>query len=211
MSLRRPLALLAVAALVLAACGGDDGDEAAEEATTTVAADDEAPTTTEGAAEPTTTTEDAAEPTTTEDDGTPAGGIGDVDFAQFDDICELADAGEAVGATAFDEVDPTLTAPEDLEAVFTAADDFIARAAEIAPDEIADDFQVVSEAFGGLIDVLAEFDYDFFALALQAENDPELISQLEALDDPRLQEATDDIDAYFREECGIEPTDTTAG
>ncbi|HSL59559.1 MAG TPA: hypothetical protein VK866_17055 [Acidimicrobiales bacterium] len=202
MSLRRLLALVFAAALLLAACGDDDGGDDAADAPATTAASDESADTTE--ADTTDTTE--ADTTETTEAGGGGGELDGFDFGQFDDICQLANAGEEVGATAFDDIDPTISAPEDLESVFVAADGFLARAAQIAPGDIQPDFQIVSEAFGGLIGVLAEFDFDFFALALEAESNPELIAQLEALDDPRLEEASNNIDAYLQNECGIAPS-----
>jgi hypothetical protein len=62
-----------------------------------------------------------------------------------------------------------------------------------APEEIKDDIAVVAQAMADLDEVLSEVDYDFLALSE---------SDLEGLDDPAVEEASDNISNYADENCG---------
>jgi hypothetical protein len=63
----------------------------------------------------------------------------------------------------------------------------------LAPNAIEADIAILAEGFKGFVDVMADYDYDMFAVP---EDDP----RLEALNDPRYEEADDRVDAF----CGIE-------
>lgn len=196
MNTRRPsrsgrLALVGVASasLVLAACGGGDGDGGQ------LFPADTDPTEQTGAPEPTAAPEPSVtEPDTT--DGSDTDSIEIPDMTGLPEECErLAEAlsgafggmGDMTsGATQFDMFGPMSQAMRDLKGDL--------------PAEFDADLDILADAFGALDEVLAEYDYDL----MQAMVDPSAMEALEALDDERLQEASDRLGEYFNEVCTIE-------
>ena len=181
------LAKLAIAAaLLVAACGGGDSD------TTTT---DASPS---GTDQPSTTVAaTTAAPTTTS--GTVSGNTDD-EFCEF--IIAYANEVEA-------EFNVISLSPEELEAAFNDNLDSINQALALAPDELRDDVALFADAYGGFIDFLSEYDFNFLAIPEDAFDDP----RLAALEDPALEEAGNRIEEY----CGVEnfitpaPTPPTGG
>jgi hypothetical protein len=76
--------------------------------------------------------------------------------------------------------------------------------AEAAPEEIADDFAVLAEAYGEFAQALADAGVDFNDPA--SLQDPEAIAALQSLGDifneQELNQASDNIQAWFDANCG---------
>ena len=108
-----------------------------------------------------------------------------------DDFCSPQDV-DAV----FEDLDFSGLDPEALEEQFNRLDEALDHLEDRAPNEIEDDVKTVAEGMRGLIELLEENDYNFFALATAAEDDPRFL----ALDDPKFQEASDRIAEY----CGFD-------
>lgn len=125
------------------------------------------------------------------DDGGSASGGGD--------FCDLfAATDEQMDALGGDDM--PLDDPDALETMFTTAVEGIENVSRSAPDELSDEFDILNNAYGQLLDKLKDADFDFFALA----NDPELAELMES---PEVEEAQDTIADYALEECGIDIDD----
>jgi hypothetical protein len=125
------------------------------------------------------------------DDGGSASGGGD-----FCDLFATTDAQmDALGGD-----DMPFGDPDAIENMFTTAVEGIENVSRSAPDELSDEFDILNDAFGRLLDKLKEADFDFFALA----NDPELAELMES---PEVENAQDTISEYTLEECGIDLDD----
>jgi hypothetical protein len=106
------------------------------------------------------------------------------------DWCDMATQVEAQD-NLFNEAD--FTDPDAVENAFTGARDLMEDAEDKAPDEIKEDVETVSNAFGTLVDELEQVDWNFMEL------------DSAVLDDmgTEVQDASDRIAAYSEEECGI--------
>lgn len=101
-------------------------------------------------------------------------------------------------STGVDEVDISGD-PGDLEAAFDNLLNNIDRAVDLAPDEIRDDVATLADAMEGFVDILAEYDYNMFAMGAAAEDDP----RLAAMEDPAFEAAGDRVNEY----CGFDDGD----
>ncbi len=162
--------------LVLAACGGDT-DEASETSTTAANGNE----TTATSESPAATTTEAPATTTSE---APAANSSD-EFCQF-----------VVAAAAESDFTPLGLSPQELEEAFAGNLDAINQAAALAPADIRSDVLLFADAYGGFVELLAENDFNFLALADLDESDPRIV----ALDDPELVAAGERIEQY----CGID-------
>jgi hypothetical protein len=125
------------------------------------------------------------------DDGGGASGGGD-----FCDLFAATDAQmDALGGD-----DMPFDDPAALETMFTTAVEGIENVSRSAPDELSDEFEILNDAYGRLLEKLKDADFDFFALA----NDPELAELMES---PEVEGAQDTISAYTLEECGLDLED----
>ena len=79
------------------------------------------------------------------------------------------------------------------------------NAADNAPSEIKADMQVMANAFAGFYGTLDELGVDLSDPAtfatLDASQQATFQAALENLDTPELQQASDNLDAYFTENC----------
>jgi hypothetical protein len=95
----------------------------------------------------------------------------------------------------------TGSAGDDLE----AAAEVFQNAAANAPSEIRADMQVLANAFAGFYAALEDAGVDFSNPASFATLSPDaqlrLQTALESLDSPELQQASDNLDAWFTENC----------
>jgi hypothetical protein len=171
----RVLALVLALALVATGCGGDDAGS--DDATTTTAS------TSDGDGQTTTTT---AATTTTEAESM-SGDSG----SEWCDRMRLAAEGE--GALDFD----TLSTPAEFQEAFEAGLELFEEAADIAPREIDEDVDTLLEMFRVFVDVGTRAEWAPLAMF----QDPELLA---AADDPALEAASDRIDAYNRDVCGVD-------
>ncbi|CAN5272107.1 hypothetical protein BH18ACT4_BH18ACT4_03040 [soil metagenome] len=177
-----------ILALLIAGCGGaddsasptTDADADADE-TTTAPSDDDAAT--DGAA-----TDGAA----TDEPAPEFSGEGS------DELCDFAE--QINEADIFSGEDATQS-PEELEDRLTELNAALVRANDLAPDEIAADLAVASQSFPLVIDLYEQFDSDSAAPAQALQDDPALFAPLS---DPEVMAASQNVDAYFRDVCGIE-------
>jgi hypothetical protein len=125
------------------------------------------------------------------DDGGSASGGGD-----FCDLFAATDAQmDALGGD-----DMPIDDPDAIETMFTTAIEGIENVSRSAPDELSDEFEILNDAYGKLLQKLKDADFDFFALA----NDPELAELMESSE---VEAAQDTISEYTLEECGIDLDD----
>ena len=167
--MRTSLRLIVVLMLVLAACGGDDD------------ASDDGDTGDDGATVETTTTTTMATTTTTSGS---SGGSGD-------DWCEFAS--DNIANVSLNPVQQTTS---QLQATIEQVAADIDNAADNAPSEIRSDVQLFADAYNGLLEFFAEYDFNFLSIPQEDLDDP----RLNRLDDDDLEQAGDNIEAY----CGFE-------
>ncbi len=169
---------IAVLALVAAGCGGDSSNESAADSTTTTVA-----------AETTMTTEEttATEETTDASASASASASGDVELGgkckEFAGISQKL-AASLSGQTA------------DLQQASKIFDEI----ADQVPDEIKADYQVIAENFKKIADALKGVD-----LTSGQAPSPEALAKLQELsqsmDSPKVQQATQHIEAWVKENC----------
>lgn len=172
--------------LLLAACGdsSDTSDDAARDATTTSAA----------------ASDDGGSDGDADDDATgDDGGDGGDEFtgSGSGDICALAadfeendPFGDDVGFDAFNSE------------FFDRIDDIFGRVVDAAPAEIRDDAITMRDGFRQFGDTFEEYDYDLF--------DPELATALESFDTAEIEAATERVERYLTDVCGIDLDDDDA-
>lgn len=187
-------ALLAAFALVVAACGSDElegetessietGDDTTDDTASGDAgdaSDDELPTDDGG---------DAATSGLAEDDAGDEATSDVIGSAGSTDFCGLYIQNQDL-VTEFDFFDP-VQVEQWLGTAVGLLDDAIDR----APSEIKGDLEIVRGDFDSLAEVLEANDYDFFAAS----------EQLDALETPEVDAASDRIDAYVESVCGVDP------
>jgi hypothetical protein len=178
----RAILLAALAALLLtaAACGGDDDESAAAT---------QAPAAT---AEPSDTTSDTNEESEDTEESEESEGDLPEGFSGSEECRELVGLGakvtQALSGTGGD-LDDT--------------QEFLDAFADDAPEEIREDFQVIAEAYGKIVEALEGVD-----LSSGEQPDPEALAELQQLstelDQPRIQEANENITAWVEENCGVQ-------
>ena len=165
------IALAAIGVLLLTAACGGGDDESA--ADTQAAATTESPAATD------------ATDTTSDDDGDD-----DASFEDSADCLQLARLGAQVS-------EAMSGAGADTE----KTEEFLNEFADKAPDEIADDFQVIADAYSKIAEALGDVD-----LASGETPGPEALEKLQKLstelDQAELQEANTNITAWVTENCG---------
>lgn len=85
---------------------------------------------------------------------------------------------------------------------FAEVDDRLEALLVEAPAEVAADLEVLRSGFAATDTIFAEFDYDV--------TDARLVEALEAVDNEGMLAATDSIDSYLLEVCGIRSAANTA-
>jgi hypothetical protein len=81
---------------------------------------------------------------------------------------------------------------------------FAARAAQLSPDAIRADMAMFASAMSEYNAVLAEYDYDFMAMAMAGSEDPEAMERLELMESDEFMAASDRIEAFVLDECGVD-------
>ena len=123
------------------------------------------------------------------DGGSASGGGGGGDKDRF---CELAAQEDIEG---LEDFDPESTG--DMEQL----DEALAQLSDAAPGEIKDDVETVASGLRELVEVLSTIDTsDPDALGELAERAEELEGMQE-----KMEAATERVDRYLEEECGIDP------
>lgn len=176
--MRKYVIIAAVASLV-GACGGSSS----EDTTTTQSV---APTT-----EATTTTVVA---TTSEPDseGGDLGALSGVCLSATEDMSEaMAAYSEGLAGLMTGSFDP-----ESLEQVAGQLE----AAAEAAPDEISDDFAVIADEMGSFYRALAAMDYEPGSMPTE-EQAAQLAALAESMDQEALQDASENIAAWYEDNC----------
>jgi len=120
-------------------------------------------------------------------------GCGDDSGPDLEAYCDLAEQQN----TLVDEFDE-FTDPEALEGFVAELNQLLDDALEVAPDEVVDDLEIVDGDQGTIAEILEENDWDIAA----SFEEVEAIGQ----DD----EASDRVDEFSAEECGIEIDDDDA-
>ena len=94
---------------------------------------------------------------------------------------------------------------------FDEASDTIGGIADQAPDSVQDDWQLVDDRFGHVVDAFTDLGIDPADLddpQALADIDPAKLADLRSvgqeLNSPEVQQATEDINKEVREDCGIE-------
>ena len=200
-NLVRLLALLAAAVLMLGACGDDDGGEAAP--TTT-----EAPGGVGDEGDDGDESDDSDDTTTTTAGSRGGSGMPDLpNVAAINDFCDLFVQFDGLDDEAFWGDDPDMSPEESAAATaegFQFMQALFTRAVQLAPNEVRPDMALFAEAMGEYNSLLAEYDYDFMALAMASMDDPELEERFAVLDSAELDAASERIEAYVLDECGID-------
>ena len=174
--MRVPIRILvvALATLLAVACGGDDDGD--------VLASSDASTDAESAP----ATED-----TTGDDNEAMTGDGDSEWCER--IREVQDSDEPSPLNfSFTGLDPAT-----LETQFTDNLEVVEEWADTAPPEIDDQVATMLETYTSFVELASDAEWNLIALG----SDPEFLAIAE---DPAIQQAANDIDAYSRDVCGID-------
>jgi len=178
----RYVTILVVLALALLGCGGSDGDTDSAAATTT------STTSADGRSDATTT----SQPTDTADPSD-----GDVDFSNCPELAQWSSDWGAASQAAF--------AGGTDQPGFEYTADYFQEFADRAPGEIRDDMQVIADAFQDLFDALEELDLDLTdpaAAASMTEEDMEKLQEAFGfMDNPSIEEASNNIAEYLEREC----------
>lgn len=168
------LLLIAAPAGVLTACGGSDDASDATSAPAAEGATDDAVTV------PEITVADDTETDSTDDFSdltVPPGATGEcADIAQ-----EVVDALQQAGS----------------DENFAGLQAAIGSLRDVVPDDLKDDVDVLTDAYGQLADLVAQNGGDVEA----ALADPDLQAQFEAIGTEEVTNASDALDAYFSEVC----------
>lgn len=178
--------------LVFAGCGGDD--DASDDTTTTEQQETTQAETTEAE-----TTESTEGDTTGSSKGDDPGDTGDTTEpedpsgttegdAPTGEAAEFCAAFAALGEDFGDQTAPTTI--EETRAFFAMALSDAENTADLAPDEIADDFQTVVDGFSELNDIVAA------APTLEAAE-----AAVTGFDDTEIKPASDRIEAWIDENC----------
>src|SRR4051812_30895753 len=96
-----------------------------------------------------------------------------------------------------------------LKEAYSKLDDVFNQAVSKSPAEIKPDMQTLQKGFKALEDVLAKYDYDISKMTQAAASDPSVTQQIQTFDTPEFQAASQRVDAYFQNVCGIKDTSTT--
>lgn len=127
------------------------------------------------------------------------GGSSDEGGGNAEGFCELAEEADAAGDDVSDALDSGR--PKTIERALADAVEAYGAAAEDAPDDIKADVDTMIDAQTELQSVLEKNDFDLEV----AFEDPDLQALFE---DESIQEASDSVDAYLEDECGIEREDS---
>ncbi|MEQ8717496.1 MAG: hypothetical protein RIE08_07765 [Acidimicrobiales bacterium] len=147
--------------------------------------------------------DDSAAPFSTGDDGGSDQAAGDDGGSSDDggsfsgdsgsDWCSLAQNVEDESFLGND-TNPFAGDASSIEEAFKTTLDFADEAEDRAPDEISDDVETLFDGLRQLDDALSDVDYNFLALDTSA---------LASLEDPAFQEASENIQRYNFEVCGV--------
>ena len=143
--------------------------------------------------------------TTDKEDTTSTGSStgGDTDFSGkgSGDFCKYAKEVEADGAfgDSFMESTDAKTMKDDLK----KAQDIYGKAVSKAPSEIKADMQTMQKALKSLSDLMGTYNFDMTKMTEAMVKDPKLAEKFEAFSSAEFEAASERVDAYFSQVCGI--------
>lgn len=195
--MRRIITAMAVVLLFTAACGDDSGGNVFSDALGEQAGD--SGDSGDGSSDD--PGDDASSDDSDGDDSSGDDSSGDgFGAGSSSDFCRFNDAIN----TGMDDLDPLSMGPEDIQNAFRQIADNIDQAIGMAPGEIRSEVEILANGVEGFLEVLEEYDYDFFAIPEEMQDDP----RLAAVNDPRYEEAIDRVNEF----CGVEDEpDTDVG
>jgi hypothetical protein len=170
----------------LAACGGDDSKttSATDGATKTTVASGSASATTAG--------------------GSASGGATTTIDFKGSGSSSLCDYGKDIESnSALTDAFSGKTDAKGLKDGFTKTLDVINTAVSKAPSEIKADLQTLQAGFKQIAAFYASYDYDITKLTAAMKADPTLVTKIDALNSDAYSAASDRVDAYFAQVCGI--------
>lgn len=128
---------------------------------------------------------------------------GDVPADGGDGAALLTDAECRQYAEAFQQV-PAISDPDSMEGITDLAD-VLEDAAGRMPEDVADDFRVIADAYRDFGDALAELDVDVSdpqsMAALTADDMAQLEEASQTMGSAEVQEASENINAFLTENC----------
>jgi hypothetical protein len=172
--------------LVLSACGGGD-DQVATSASTASSDAKQSATTTLSSAD--SIGGDSADTTSPNFSGDDSG-----------DLCSYA---KKIEASSNDLLDDPANFSEDLKKFR----EIYKTALSKAPSEIKADLKTSFDGGEALFTLMEKYDGDYTKLLAAAETDPEVAKAVANLDDPEVAAASDRVDAYFTNVCGLDSGD----
>lgn len=89
------------------------------------------------------------------------------------------------------------------KATFDKIEEIISNVQAKAPAEIKDDVATVAKNFQDVRAIFAQYDFDIAKLTSAATADPSLTAKLEALNDDEFNAASQRVNTYLQETCGI--------
>jgi hypothetical protein len=95
----------------------------------------------------------------------------------------------------------SLSTPD--KATFDKVQEIIANVQAKAPDEIKADVATVAENFKNVQAIFSQYDYDIAKLTSAVTADPTLAQKLQALSGDDFNAASQRVDTYLQEHCGI--------
>lgn len=110
-------------------------------------------------------------------------------------FCRLASSDEMEAFDDLEDFDPTQA--DDMAQLDRALD----QLTDSAPPEIEDDVRVVAEGLRELVEVLSDIDMDDPDALAELSERAEELEGMQA----EMERATENVDRYLEEECGIDP------
>lgn len=128
------------------------------------------------------------------DSGSSSSGSG----SDSDDLCAFAEEMERTfNDESFGNAD---------QATFEQIEEIMTNVQDRAPDEIKADVETVASTFKDVQEIFAENDYDLTKVAAAAASDADLTARLQAVNGPEFSAASDRVNTYLEETCGIQGT-----
>lgn len=90
------------------------------------------------------------------------------------------------------------------KATFDKIDEIISNVQAKAPAEIKDDVATVAKNFQDVRAIFAQYDFDIAKLTSAATADPSLTDKLQALNSDEFNAASQRVNTYLQEKCGIQ-------
>lgn len=211
------VAAVAATTMTMAACGGSSKTDGAAGGATTAAPAATASATTVPA--PTTNAPVVTDPPAAEVDVTEAE-VADTEIA-VDDTFPTLDTEAPIdytftgdGSGEFCDMVRDLDANDPINSAFDSTDPAVSKAAwdevassfdkleGVAPDEIAEDVRTLGGVFDTMKTFFAGFDFDMVAAGTAMQQDPQMVALFSG-EDPTAQNASDRLDAYGVQVCGL--------